>query len=135
MLISPVVKTFLLGLSGWDEKPVDWHGECVEAEDQHAHGQGVEIPGPECQLLNINIITNIEYYEYYNNKASWHLSVGYLGHVVETHQDDGGEEKACGDDQQKHIAEVEELLVLGRPPGPSPQGHHTGTSHQRHDGR
>ena len=55
--------------------------------------------------------------------------------MVETHQDDGGEEKACGDDQQKDIAEVEKLLVLGGPPGPGPQGHHTGTSHQRHDGR
>ena len=55
--------------------------------------------------------------------------------MVETHQDDGREEKACGDDQQKDIAEVEKLLVLGGPPGPGPQGHHTRTSHQRHDGR
>ena len=43
----------------------------------------------------------------------------HLGHVVETHQDDGGEEEACGDDQQKDIAEVQKLLVLAGPPGPS----------------
>ena len=54
--------------------------------------------------------------------------------MVETHQDDGGEEEAGGDDQQKDIAEVEKLLVLGGPPGPCPQGHHTRTSHHRHDG-
>ena len=58
----------------------------------------------------------------------------HLGHVVETHQDDGGEEEACGDDQQKDIAEVEKLLVLGGPRCPGPQGHHTRTSHHRHVG-
>ena len=63
------------------------------------------------------------------------MSVGYLGHVVETHQDHGSEEKACGDDQEEDVAEVEKLLVFCGPPGPGPQGHHTRTSHQRHNGR
>ena len=58
----------------------------------------------------------------------------HLGHVEVSHQDDGGEEEGCGDDQQKDIAEVEKLLVLGGSPGPGPQGHHTRTSHHRHDG-
>ena len=58
----------------------------------------------------------------------------HLGHVEVSHQDDGGEEEGCGDDQQKDIAEVEKLLVLGGAPGPGPQGHHTRTSHHRHDG-
>ena len=34
---------FLIG----DEESVDRHGKCVEAEGQHAHGDGVEIPRPE----------------------------------------------------------------------------------------
>jgi len=32
--------------------------------------------------------------------------------VVETHQDHGGEEKACGDDQQKDIAELRNFWYL-----------------------
>ena len=57
-----------------------------------------------------------------------------LRHVVETHQDSGGEQEAGGGDEEKHVAEIEESLVLGGSLGPGFQGHHTGASNHLHVG-
>ena len=57
-----------------------------------------------------------------------------LRHVVETHQDGGGEQEAGGGDEEKHVAEIEKSLVLGGSPVPRSQGHHTGASDHRHVG-
>ena len=60
--------------------------------------------------------------------------LSYLCHVVETHEDDGREQEAGGDNQQEHVAEIKKSLVLGWSPGPGAQGHHARASHHRHLG-
>ena len=57
-----------------------------------------------------------------------------LRHVVETHQDGGGEQEAGGGDEEKHVAEIEKSLVLGGSLGPGFQGHRTGASNHLHVG-
>ena len=62
------------------------------------------------------------------------MTCPHLRHVVETHQDGGREQEASGDDEEKHVAEIEKSLVLGGSPVPRSQGHHTGASNHLHVG-
>ena len=59
-------------------------------------------------------------------------SVTHLGHVIEKHQNNGGEQKHGGYNQEEDVAQIEEPLVLCRSPVPGAQGHHAGPSYHRH---
>ena len=47
-----------------------------------------------------------------------------LRHVVDTQEDEGGEDQTRGEDQEEDVTESEKLLVDGGLAGPCCRGHH-----------
>ena len=68
-------------------------------ESEEADGEGVEAEGDDVG----------------RNDGEERRPEVELGDVVELHEDDGREDEDCGGDEQKDVAQVQKLLVLGHP--------------------